>query len=72
MTYRVFKNRLRKAHKSMTIWFNAIVAPMLYALQEYSNLWAEYFGAGAGALLFAVIAVNGALRFKTNSDLADK
>ena len=68
MTYRIFKNRLKKAWLSITIWFNGFVAPGLWALQEYAGLWAD----DKDMLIGFIIFVNGVIRFITTKDLADK
>ena len=69
MTYRIFKNRLKKAHKSLTIWFNAtgvlILAVIVNEPQVISFL-------NQNDLSFILMAGNMVLRFKTSSDMAHK
>ncbi len=67
---------LVKAHKSMTIWFNGVMAAAVVALpmlQEQMPQLQEYLPAslyhyGMGALIVGNIV----LRFKTNGALAEK
>ncbi len=69
MTWRIFKNRLNKAIKSFTIWFNTIGAGLLTAMM-LEPTFVEYLDTHNLSML--LILGNIILRFKTNSDLADK
>ena len=69
MTYRIFKNRLKKAHKSFTVWFNSVGAILLTALL-IEPAFVEYLS--AHELSYVLTIGNLMLRFKTKSDMADK
>ena len=69
MTWRIFKNRCKKAFKSLTIWFNTTGAALLAVLIVEPSI-VEYLN--ANDLSMVLVAGNILLRFKTNSDLADK
>ncbi len=74
--YAIFRADLAKAHKSMTIWFNAVFGAAVAALpfaQEQLPQLQEYLPANFyHYLMAAVVAGNILLRFKTRSALADK
>jgi len=69
MTWRIFKNRANKSIKSFTIWFNTIGAAVLTAIM-LEPTFVEYMD--THNLSFVLVIGNIILRFKTNSDLADK
>ena len=69
MTLRIFKNRLRRLHKSLTAWFNGagiILLTTLVTEPTFISFLTER------DLTIVLLIGNIALRFKTNSDLADK
>jgi len=69
MTYTRFINRLKKAHKCFTIWFNSIgVCAIAAILIEPS--FVQYVS--EHDLTIILTMGNIVLRFKTNSDMADK
>lgn len=63
------KKRLKKAHKSLTNWFNATGAALLSAMLLEPTLITFL---NTNDLTYIIIIGNVLLRFKTNSDLADK
>ena len=71
-----FSAAAAKAHKSMTIWFNAIAGAAVVALplaQEQLPQLQDYLPAGLyHYLMGTVVAGNIILRFKTRSALAAK
>ena len=71
-----FRADAAKAHKSMTIWFNAIAGAAVVALplaQEQLPQLQDYLPAGLyHYLMGTVVACNIILRFKTRSALAAK
>jgi hypothetical protein len=71
-----FRSDIAKAHKSLTIWFNALAGAALAALpfaQEQLPQLQDYLpGNFYHDLMGAVVAGNILLRFKTRSALADK
>lgn len=72
----MFKDRLKNAWKSWTIWVNSIAASFVVILpvaQESIPQLQAYLPDHVYKLAMGVvIALNIALRFKTTSDLADK
>ena len=69
MTYRIFKNRVRKAYLSTTIWFNTVGAAMLTAIlvePTFINYLNQH------DLSIILMVGNILLRFKTTHDMADK
>jgi len=71
-----FKADFAKAHKSMTIWFNAVAGAVVVALplaQEQLPQLQDYLPAGLyHYLMGGVVAGNIVLRFRTRSALAAK
>lgn len=63
------KKRLRKAHKSLTNWFNLTGAAILTAILLEPSL-IEWLN--TNDLSYILVVGNVILRFKTSSDLADK
>lgn len=76
MTLNQIKSKLKKAHKSMTMWFNSTILMALPAI-EYANAHMPqvkqflgdkaYMAIGIGALVGNML-----IRLKTTKDLADK
>lgn len=68
--------KIRGTRKSLTIWFNATaltILPLLDALQAGLPLMQQYSnGRMFASFAMTVLLVNIFLRFKTDSDLADK
>lgn len=75
-TWTRFKANALKAHKSMTIWFNAIAGAAVVALpfaEEQLPQMQGYLPAHLyHDLMGVVVAANILLRFKTRAALADK
>lgn len=69
-------NRLKKAWKSLTIWFNSAALSLIPAVEFAKDSFPEmqsYVDHGFYKwVMGTVVAVNILLRFKTNKDLADK
>ncbi len=69
-------NHLKNAWKSLTIWFNSlagIVVMMGDTIKENLPMMQQYMTAeNVKVAAIVVVAINVALRFKTNSSLADK
>ena len=69
-------DKLRGALRSWTVWFNALSAAAIPALDYAQNnlaLVKDFLPQHwYGIALVAIVAGNVALRFKTNNDLSDK
>lgn len=70
------KRKLRRAHTSWTIWINGVTLSVLeilrYAQDSFPALKEYLTPATYSQVMLYLVAVNIALRFKTNKSLADK
>jgi hypothetical protein len=68
--------KLKRAHKSLTIWFNAIVGTLILSLPEllaYAPQLKEYLPDDIyKKAMFLLVFGNFLLRIRTSKDLADK
>lgn len=69
---KLFIEKTKKAHKSLTVWFNSAGIATLIMLEGNHALWSEYLGGYSNAALIIIMAVNIGLRYKTTSSMADK
>ena len=67
---------IRKLHKSLTVWFNAVLASIAFALPELINFvpsLREYILEDNYKLLMAICLIgNFIIRFRTTKALRDK
>ena len=66
------KQYVNGALKSWTIWFNTTGVALLLLAEQNSILWKDYLGESANLVLFLIMAVNVALRVKTDKGLKDR
>jgi len=72
---KTLKARIKGSAKSWTMAFNGVGVLLLSLLtlaEQNHKLWGGYVGGYSDILLFGIMIANMLLRFKTNSDLADK
>lgn len=69
-------NKLKKIHKSLTIWFNGIllaIMPVIEITKESLPQLQEFLGLETYKILgLAIVTINIFLRFKTTKPLSDK
>ena len=69
MALELLKKRLKKAHKSITNWFNISGAALLSVMLSEPTFITFL---NTNDLAYIIIICNLLLRFKTSKDLADK